>query len=565
MDVPGHLQLLPEQLPDPWEPSVLALGQVDCPDEDEVLRLAAVSFPALTPCRLEACLLVREDRLVGRPGDPSDASGLAGLLTVPTGEAGPVALSGRPWAWAYPLSGPPGRVGYAVVSAAAEPAPECRVAIARLARQTGAALVRADLHRSEAECAARIRAVNVELAMVNDQLRHTVAELEQARETLTTLAAVAAAGAGERGIATALHAMTGYPVAVEDQFGNPLAWAGPDRPQPYPRQSPRRRVELLAEAGRRSVPLRDHDRLITPVQCRDRVLGLLALVDPERRAGRPESFALQHAAVVLGIELAHQRSLAETELRLRGDLIGDLLAGSHTESAISRAAALGHDLHGPHHVLAVRWPGAHDEDAVVLAVQRAVRLCDMDALVARQSDAVAVVTAPPESRGAAHRWGELHSALSEILPSTRGSIGVGEVHDWPAELPRSYSEALHALAMVEWSRGCGVMTFEELGVLRLLFTSQDKHGVEQFVRDWLGVLIDYDRARSTELVTTLSRYYGCGGNYDATAAALHVHRSTLRYRLQRIRDLTGHDLGAADCRLDLEIATQAWQVLRGSH
>jgi DNA-binding PucR family transcriptional regulator len=132
-------------------------------------------------------------------------------------------------------------------------------------------------------------------------------------------------------------------------------------------------------------------------------------------------------------------------------------------------------------------------------------------------------------------------------------------------LPRSYSEALHALAMVEWSRGCGVMTFEELGVLRLLFTSQDKHGVEQFVRDWLGVLIDYDRARSTELVTTLSRYYGCGGNYDATAAALHVHRSTLRYRLQRIRDLTGHDLGAADCRLDLEIATQAWQILRGSH
>jgi DNA-binding PucR family transcriptional regulator len=108
------------------------------------------------------------------------------------------------------------------------------------------------------------------------------------------------------------------------------------------------------------------------------------------------------------------------------------------------------------------------------------------------------------------------------------------------------------------------MTFEELGVLRLLFTSQDKRGVEQFVRDWLGVLIDYDRERSTELVTTLSRYYCCGGNYDATAAALHVHRSTLRYRLQRIRDLTGHDLGAPDCRLDLEIATQAWQVLRGS-
>jgi sugar diacid utilization regulator len=565
MDVPGHLQLWLEQLPDPRQPTVLDLGRVDCTDEDEILQLAAASFSALTPCRFEACFLVREDRLVGRPGDPPDAGGLAGALTVPTGEPGPVALSGRPWAWAYPLSRPPGHVGYVVVSAAAEPAPECRAAMARLAQQTGVALVRADLYRSGVDRVSRIRAVNVELATVNDRLQRTVAELEQARETLTTLTAVAATGAGERGVAAALHAMTGYPVAVEDQFGNPLAWAGPDRPQPYPRQSPHHRVELLAEAGRRSVPLRDHDRLITPVQSRDGVLGLLALVDPERRAGRPESFALQHAAVVLGIELAHQRSLAETELRLRGDLVGDLLSGSHTGSAIPRAAALGHDLHGPHHVLAVRWPEAQDEAGVVLAVQRAVRLCDIDALVARQSDAVVVVAAPPESWGAAHHWGELHSALSEILPGPRGSIGVGEVHDSPAELPRSYSEALHALAMVEWSRGSGVMTFEELGVLRLLFTSQDKHGVEQFVRDWLGVLIDYDRARSTELVTTLSRYYGCGGNYDATAAALHVHRSTLRYRLQRIRDLTGHDLGAADCRLDLEIATQAWQVLRGSH
>jgi sugar diacid utilization regulator len=562
MDDLGQLRLLPDQMPGPRELTTLA-GLLDGPDEDAVLRLAAASFPALTPCQFEACYLVRGGRLVGRPDDRQGAQGLAGALGALTGEPGRVALPGRPWAWAYPLGSPLGPVGYVVVSAVVEPVAECRAVAAQLAQQIGAALARTDRHRTEEARVTQARAVNVELEAVNDRLRHTVAELEQTRETLTTLTAVAAAGAGENGVAAALHELTGYPVAVEDQFGNPLAWAGPDRPQPRP-QSPRRRAELLAEAGRTSVPLRDHDRLIALVQSRDGVLGVLALLDPDRRAGRPESFALQHAAVVLGIELAHQRHLAEAELRLRGDLVGDLLTGSHSESTFSRAAALGHDLHGPHHVLAVRWPGAHEEEGVVPAVQRAVRLCHIDALVARQSNAMVVVAAAPQSWGAEQHWAELHHALSEVLPSTRGSIGVGGVQESPAQLPRSYTEALHALAMVEWSRGSGVMTFEELGVLRLLFTSQDKRGVEQFVRDWLGVLIDYDRERSTELVTTLSRYYCCGGNYDATAAALHVHRSTLRYRLQRIRDLTGHDLGAPDCRLDLEIATQAWQVLRGS-
>jgi DNA-binding PucR family transcriptional regulator len=85
-----------------------------------------------------------------------------------------------------------------------------------------------------------------------------------------------------------------------------------------------------------------------------------------------------------------------------------------------------------------------------------------------------------------------------------------------------------------------------------------------FIQEWLGPLIDYDTTHHYDLVNTLWQYYECGGNYDATAHALLIHRSTLRYRLRRIRELTGHDLGAADTRLNLHIATRAWQILRGA-
>jgi DNA-binding PucR family transcriptional regulator len=44
--------------------------------------------------------------------------------------------------------------------------------------------------------------------------------------------------------------------------------------------------------------------------------------------------------------------------------------------------------------------------------------------------------------------------------------------------------------------------------------------------------------------------------------ALLIHRSTLRYRLRRIRELTGHDLGVVDTRLNLHIAARAWQIMR---
>jgi DNA-binding PucR family transcriptional regulator len=42
---------------------------------------------------------------------------------------------------------------------------------------------------------------------------------------------------------------------------------------------------------------------------------------------------------------------------------------------------------------------------------------------------------------------------------------------------------------------------------------------------------------------------------------LAVHRSTLKYRLQRIREISGHDLNDADVRFNLELASRARQTL----
>jgi DNA-binding PucR family transcriptional regulator len=212
-------------------------------------------------------------------------------------------------------------------------------------------------------------------------------------------------------------------------------------------------------------------------------------------------------------------------------------------------------------VLVVRWPGTRNDRDVVQALERAARLCQVDALVAQHSGVAVVVAAAPESPRARNVWTELHRALSDLLPSTRGCIGVGGVRQSPSQLPESWSEALRALAIRQGSHAGGLTCFDELGVLRLLFTGDDDEQVDRFVRDWLGVLIDYDAARGAELVATLSQYFDCGGNYDATAAALQIHRSTLRYRLTRIRELTGCDLGNVDCRLNLQVATRAWQIL----
>ena len=53
---------------------------------------------------------------------------------------------------------------------------------------------------------------------------------------------------------------------------------------------------------------------------------------------------------------------------------------------------------------------------------------------------------------------------------------------------------------------------------------------------------------------TLGVYLDSGGNYDRTADALIIHRSTLRYRLGRIREVSGRDVADPDSRLNLHLS-----------
>ena len=539
----------------------LAMVMFDRTEERDILRLAVSSVGALGPYRAQGSYVVDAAGMRTSDGD----GGLIAPLVELGGAEGSVEVPGAAWAWAFPMRAVGGHTGYLVVSADQEPSVDERFLLVTLAHLAGAALVRADLHRREQAGTAELGQLNERLESINGQLQNAVTGLQQRQRIHEVLARVAAQGAGTGGIADALHDLTGLAVVVEDRFGNLLAWAGPGRPRAYPRPQPRIRAELLARIQRSGRAMRHRDRIVAVAQPRDEVLGVLTVVDPGHRAGEQDVFALEHGAVALAMELAHQRALAETELRLRRDLVDDLLNGVDNESAWARAAAIGHDLHQPHQVVVARWAAPVRDEAVVTALGRAAsRVLGSALLTTRRRDTAVLVVTRPDDAGGRRHWAELHQMVGSLVRSVDGSIGVGRPCDEPAELPRSYSEAVRALEVRMATGGPGgATTFDELGIYRLLAAGAGDGEVRAFVQEWLGPLIDYDTANRSELVITLWHYYECGGNCDATARALTIHRSTLRYRLRRIRDLSGHDLGAVESRLNLHVASRAWQILGG--
>jgi DNA-binding PucR family transcriptional regulator len=107
------------------------------------------------------------------------------------------------------------------------------------------------------------------------------------------------------------------------------------------------------------------------------------------------------------------------------------------------------------------------------------------------------------------------------------------------------------------------VTFEETGTYKLLFQifADRPEELTSFYDGTLAPLVRYDEQYQTDLVATLATYLGNDGNLAATAGQLFTHRHTVRYRLDRIAELSGLDIARTDDREKLSLGLKAMRLL----
>ncbi|OBI88710.1 PucR family transcriptional regulator [Mycobacterium asiaticum] len=515
-------------------------------DVATVLGTAAAAVPRLGPCETEATYRCIDESWQWSPRGQDERADLDQLIA-DCGGNGAVEIPGRAWAWAFPLRHQGAVEGTLVVSAANVPSSGHIQLLVMLANQTGAALGCVALQHRNKRC-------TEELAKATTELLGTRQRLRSRSHVHQTIEAALSGGDGEQAITDALHELTKLPIALEDPFGNLRCWSGPGRPAAYLKPDRRLRQRQIAVLAASHAPMRMKDRIAVLLSPRGESLGVLAIVDPHKQVTEDDIFALHFACTLLGYELAHQRSLVEFEQGVRQELVDDLLTGTGSYGTIARAEALAHDLQAPHWVVVVHSSAAFS--AVTAAAARCAEALRLNILQGRNGRLVVLLAAGRPDPQALHR------RLSELLGPATCAIGIGSRCEAPSDFPQSFAEAQRALNVRLHSAAPeGASAYDELGFYRLIDAAHARGTVEDFVLEWLGALLKYDSAKKSELVLTLSRHLETGGNYDESAKALHIHRSTLRYRLARISELTGYDLRDVNTRFNLHAATRSWRFL----
>jgi hypothetical protein len=153
--------------------------------------------------------------------------------------------------------------------------------------------------------------------------------------------------------------------------------------------------------------------------------------------------------------------------------------------------------------------------------------------------------------------------LVASLPGCTFSLGRSRVAHDPTHLPRAADEARLAANVADGDGDRDILAFEETGAYRLLLSAMSENPAElhRFYEETVEPLVSYDEQYETDLVNTVEAFLEADGNVAGTAQRLFTHRHTVRYRLERVRELSGLDVGSSDGREKLSLGLKAMRVL----
>jgi sugar diacid utilization regulator len=328
-------------------------------------------------------------------------------------------------------------------------------------------------------------------------------------------------------------------------------------------------VAARSPADERSL-MRDSDDVVTvELKVADSPVGQLRM---RSREHAPDNALLRLVSTLIASEVervrAPERASEEAATGFQRAVLARRIGDR--DDLIARGRELGTDLSSGASVAVIRAharnPTEDDWRRRLLAVAaRGARSIVPGAIASpTEVDAGEVVVLIPDADGEVGRRVSA-AVLRELESGLAGfafALGRSRRVEDPLDLQRAYNEALLALNVAEGDSERTELAYEETGTYQLLLPyMSDPAELKRFYEETVRPLVAYDEQYETDLLGTLATFLDCDANVNATAARLITHRHTIRYRFERVRELTGLDVSSTDGREKLSLGLKAMRVL----
>jgi purine catabolism regulator len=279
-----------------------------------------------------------------------------------------------------------------------------------------------------------------------------------------------------------------------------------------------------------------------------------------------DRLTLHQAVTIVALEFLRSRVAGDTERRLAGDVLAGVVNGELVGVELTRRLAP-FGLADRVAAIVLQRPneGRGPAGTVEAALSSALRDEAAPALVASTGSLTcALVTGMDEDDLFAFAE-RVAARLGDGMPLGVGRAVLG------ADARRSFHEARCALEALTFGvsspgrNGVGrqnVATYKDLGSFQLLLSLQDDEALRLFCDSILGPIEMSEGHYGGELMRSLEAFIEENGQWERAARRLYCHRHTLRYRIRRVEELTGRNLGSARDRIEFWLALRGRELVR---
>jgi purine catabolism regulator len=142
------------------------------------------------------------------------------------------------------------------------------------------------------------------------------------------------------------------------------------------------------------------------------------------------------------------------------------------------------------------------------------------------------------------------------------SIGISRFNRDITKLGEGQKQATSALKFGRMlSKGNSIWHYDDLGIYRILCEFEKEAELQGYYDDTIAKLEVYDKEHKAELVKTLNAYFDNDCSLQKAADELFIHYNTMRYRIERINEVTGLDVFNSNDRLNLQVGLKIGQLL----
>jgi DNA-binding PucR family transcriptional regulator len=304
------------------------------------------------------------------------------------------------------------------------------------------------------------------------------------------------------------------------------------------------------------------EAMVEPLLVDGEVVGGLVIFP--RGAARDELDRLmaQEAKLALSVQLLR----AHVKFRSRADSLSDLLrelfqgTGEDAAELALRARRLGIDLSRPARLVALAAVAEDGEASPPdhlhpLLARLTARLWPGAAVAMHRADFFVFL---PEATAHGERRASTvaRRIVDEMSRGTAGkpAVVLGPICRAVKDYPGAWFECARVLALARSFRKTGLLSPDSFGPFADLLSSFDGAAARDFVERTLGRIASYDSKHRARLLETARAFIDTGCRYQACAQRLGIHVSSLRYRIDRLRELFGADLENAETRFAFALA-----------